>query len=75
MASGDLAQALAMLAVAYDRGMVQHQRIAAALDKQAEDPAPELAVDLAEVVLVVNSHTHMSITPDKRARQVNSEPL
>ena len=29
MASGDLAQALAMLAVAYDRGMVQHQRIAA----------------------------------------------
>ena len=29
MAFGDLAQALAMLAVAYDRGMVQHQRIAA----------------------------------------------
>jgi hypothetical protein len=29
MAFGDLAQALAMLAVADDRGMVQHQRIAA----------------------------------------------
>ena len=28
MALGYLAQALAMLAVAYDRGMVQHQRIA-----------------------------------------------
>jgi hypothetical protein len=29
MAFGNLAQALAMLAIAYDRGMVQHQRIAA----------------------------------------------
>jgi hypothetical protein len=38
--------------------------LAAALDGQAEDPAPELAVGLAEVVLNVNFHTHIHITPD-----------
>jgi hypothetical protein len=37
------------------------------LNAGAEDPAPELAIGLAEVVLAVNYHTHIHITPDGRA--------
>src|ERR1039458_1994228 len=39
--------------------------LAALLDKQAEDQAPHLAVDPAEVVLIANYHTHIHNTPDR----------
>src|ERR1039458_444484 len=37
--------------------------LAALLDKQAEQLAPDLAVDPIEVLLTVNCHTHIHITP------------
>src|ERR1035437_4252682 len=37
--------------------------LAALLDKQAEQLAPDLAVDPIEVLLTVNCYTHIHITP------------
>src|ERR1022692_2372243 len=36
-------------------------------DKQAKYPAPHLAVDPAEVILIANYNTHIHNAPDKRA--------